>query len=280
MAILNATPDSFSGDGVYAPENRRPVNAAVARAQKAVGEGADLVDIGGMPAFAGAQVIPWQEERERVEPIVRAVAAEVSVCISVDTLEAGVADACLAAGAQVVNSAWGLHNRNGTWNRELARVAAAHGAVLVLTHNRAAQARTGPNGPYYHADYHHVVQEVLDDLTIQLEIAQEEGVPKERLIVDYGPGMGKGPRDSLLLMQHLHRLNDLKTPWLLAHSRKNFIGEVVGGTPAERDGATLALTALGISAGADMIRVHNVALNKQAAAMADAVTRLPMAFRA
>lgn len=271
LAIINATPDSFSGDGVYSVgESER---TAVELASRALADGADVVDIGGVPSFAGAHQVTWDEERDRVVPIIKAVAAQVDVPISVDTKEAGVARAALDAGATLVNSAWGLHERDGSWNTELARVVADSGAALVLTHNRTATPATGENGPYYVAHYDDVLTEVLADLAYQLELAQELGVPRDRLIVDYGPGMGKGPEDSLHLVRNLAAMQQLGAPTLLAHSRKNFIGRVVGGTPVERDAATVATTAFGVTAGADMIRVHDVRANKQAALIADALVR-------
>jgi dihydropteroate synthase len=271
LAIINATADSFSGDGVYPTDSAE--RTAVELASRALDDGADVVDIGGMPSFAGAELVPWEVERDRVLPVVKAVAAEVDVPISVDTKEAGVARAALDAGASLVNSAWGLHQRDGGWNTELARVVADHDAALVLTHNRTATPAMGPNGPYYVSEYTDVLAEVIADLRHQLELAQECGVPRDRLIVDYGPGMGKGPEDSLHLVRNLAAMAELDAPRLLAHSRKNFIGRIVGGTPVDRDPATLATTAIGIAAGADMIRVHNVPMNKQAAMMADALVR-------
>ncbi|MFJ6610146.1 dihydropteroate synthase [Streptomyces sp. NPDC091289] len=274
LAIINATPDSFSGDGVYATS--AGADRAVRIASRALADGADVVDIGGVPTFPGAAPVPWEEERERVAPIVRAISQELPVPISVDTCQAKVAEAALDAGAHMINSCWGLRTTDGRWNADLARVVAERRVPLVLTHNRKSVSVTGPNGGYWlDAGYQDVVAEVMADLRDQLAYAQDQGIPRDRLIADFGLGMGKAPAQNLVLFQNLERMRDLDAPALLSHSRKNFIGEVVGGAPAERDGATIATTALGIAAGVDMLRIHNVPLNKQASVMCDRLLRTP-----
>ncbi|MFJ9517203.1 dihydropteroate synthase [Kitasatospora sp. NPDC101801] len=272
LAVINATPDSFSGDGVYATPSADA--AAVRLAASALADGADVVDIGGVPTFPGAAPVPWEEERERVTPIVRAVSGEVPVAISVDTCQARVAEAALDAGAHMINSCWGLRTTDGGWNADLAKVVAEREVPLVLTHNRRSVSVTGANGGYWlDPGYQDVLAEVLADLRAQLEYAQEQGIAADRLIADFGLGMGKTPAQNLVLFENLATMRELGAPALLSHSRKNFIGEVVGGTPAERDGATVALTGLGIAAGIDMLRIHNVALNKQASLMCDRLLR-------
>ncbi|MFG3049550.1 dihydropteroate synthase [Kitasatospora sp. NPDC048239] len=272
LAIINATPDSFSGDGVYATPAAEA--QAIRIAARALADGADVVDIGGVPTFPGAAPVPWEEERARVAPIVRAVSAEVPVAVSVDTCQARVAEAALDAGAHMINSCWGLRTTDGGWNADLAKVVAEREVPLVLTHNRRSVAVTGPNGGYWlDAGYRDVLAEVMADLREQLAYAQEQGIAADRLIADFGLGMGKAPAQNLVLFRNLAAMRELGAPALLSHSRKNFIGEVVGGTPAERDGATVATTGLGIAAGVDMLRIHNVPLNKQAALMCDRLLR-------
>ena len=279
LAIINATPDSFSGDGVYATS--AGATQAVKLATRAQSDGADVVDIGGVPTFPGAAPVPWEEERARVAPVVRAISAELPIPISVDTCRARVAEAALDAGAHMINSCWGLRTTDGGWNADLARVVAERQVPLVLTHNRMCVSVTGPNGGYWlDAGYQDVVAEVMADLHDQLAYAQAQGIPRDLLIADFGLGMGKTPVQNLLLFQNLERMRELDAPALLSHSRKNFIGEVVGGTPAERDGATIATTALGIAAGVDMLRIHNVPLNKQASVMSDRLLRSPQAVLA
>ncbi|MFE9040580.1 MULTISPECIES: dihydropteroate synthase [unclassified Streptomyces] len=272
LAVINATPDSFSGDGVYATPAAE--DAAVRLAAAALADGADVVDIGGVPTFPGAAPVPWDEELRRVTPIVTAITREVPVAVSVDTCQARVAEAALDAGAHMINSCWGLRTTDGGWNTDLAKVVAEREVPLVLTHNRASVSVTGPHGGYWlDPGYTDVFAEVMADLRAQLEYAREQGIAADRLIADFGLGMGKTPAQNLVLFENLAAMRELGAPALLSHSRKNFIGEVVGGTPAERDGATVALTGLGIAAGVDMLRIHNVALNKQAALMCDRLLR-------
>ncbi|MET9728946.1 dihydropteroate synthase [Streptomyces zaomyceticus] len=272
LAVINATPDSFSGDGVYATPAAE--ESAVRLAAAALADGADVVDIGGVPTFPGAAPVPWDEELRRVTPIVSAITREVPVALSVDTCQARVAEAALDAGAHMINSCWGLRTTDGGWNADLAKVVAEREVPLVLTHNRASVSVTGPNGGYWlDPGYTDVFAEVMADLRAQLEYAREQGIAADRLIADFGLGMGKTPAQNLVLFENLAAMRELGAPALLSHSRKNFIGEVVGGTPAERDGATVALTGLGIAAGVDMLRIHNVALNKQAALMCDRLLR-------
>ncbi|MFE0339795.1 dihydropteroate synthase, partial [Streptomyces sp. NPDC058955] len=236
--------------------------------------GADVVDIGGVPTFPGAAPVPWDEELRRVTPIVSAITRDVPVAVSVDTCQARVAEAALDAGAHMINSCWGLRTTDGGWNADLAKVVAEREVPLVLTHNRASVSVTGPHGGYWlDPGYTDVFAEVMADLRAQLDYAREQGIAADRLIADFGLGMGKTPAQNLVLFENLAAMRELGAPALLSHSRKNFIGEVVGGTPAERDGATVALTGLGIAAGVDMLRIHNVALNKQAALMCDRLLR-------
>ncbi|MFD8015522.1 dihydropteroate synthase [Streptomyces sp. NPDC059762] len=272
LAVINATPDSFSGDGVYATPGAEA--SAVRLAAAALADGADVVDIGGVPTFPGAAPVPWDEELRRVTPIVSAITRDVPVAVSVDTCQARVAEAALDAGAHMINSCWGLRTTDGGWNADLAKVVAEREVPLVLTHNRASVSVTGPHGGYWlDPGYTDVFAEVMADLRAQLDYAREQGIAADRLIADFGLGMGKTPAQNLVLFENLAAMRELGAPALLSHSRKNFIGEVVGGTPAERDGATVALTGLGIAAGVDMLRIHNVALNKQAALMCDRLLR-------
>ncbi len=271
LAIVNATPDSFSGDGLSA----RGDGAYARAAGQAVDDGADLVDVGGVPLYAGAGPVSRDDELARVVPAVREIVAALpGVPVSVDTSDAEVARRTLDEGAVLINSAWGLHTRDGRWNRELAGAVAERGAAIVLTHNACAERVVQETyGPRWEVRYDDVMREVVADLRRQIEVAAECGVAADRMIVDCGPGLGKGPEDSLLAVRELRALAPLGAPVLLAHSRKSFLGRLVGGRPDERDAATVAATTWGIAQGADMIRVHDVRANKQAALVADALVR-------
>ena len=256
MGILNITPDSFSGDGLIAAGGD-PLRAAVERARSMVAEGADLLDVGGESTRPGHASVSAGEEIARVVPAVRAIRdALPGTPISVDTTKPDVADAAIAAGAHLLNDVWGVAEDAG-----LARVAAARGVPLILMHNRAE------------ARYVNLVAEILADLQRALERAVAAGVPWDSLIVDPGFGFGKAPLHNLALLRDLGSLRLLGRPILLGASRKSTLGKVLDLPPNQRDEATLATTAIGIAAGVDIVRVHDVQANVRAARMADAVVR-------
>ena len=256
MGILNVTPDSFSGDGLLA-SGGDPVRAAVARAGAMVAEGADLLDVGGESSRPGHASVSVADEIARVVPVVRALRTALpDVPISVDTTKPAVADAAIEAGADLLNDVWGVAPDGG-----LARVAADHGVPLVVMHNRAE------------ARYLNLVPEILADLQRALERALAAGVAWERLVVDPGFGFGKAPHHNLELLRNLGSLRLLGRPILLGTSRKSTLGKVLDLPADERVEATLATTVLGVVAGVDIVRVHDVRANVRAARMADAVVR-------
>lgn len=256
MGILNVTPDSFSGDGLLAVAGN-PVQVAVEAARRMADEGADLLDVGGESSRPGHPPVPEAEEIARVVPVVAAVRAELpGMPLSVDTTKPAVAAAALEAGADLVNDVWGVAQDDS-----LARVAAAHGAPLVLAHNRAE------------ARYTALLAEIVADLQRAVERAMAAGVPREHLIVDPGFGFGKAPDHNLALLRDLALLHALGLPVLLGASRKSTLGKVLDLPPAERIEATLATTVLAVAAGVDIVRVHDVRSNVRAARLADAVER-------
>jgi dihydropteroate synthase len=258
MGILNVTPDSFSGDGLLA--SSAPVEAAVAQARRMIAEGADLLDIGGESTRPGHTPVGLEEELERVIPVIRAVREALpEAVISIDTTKSEVAEAALEAGASLINDIWGVAPR-----QDLARVAALRQVPLIVMHNRRE------------ARYDDVVREVVSDLQAALEGAVAAGVERDQLIVDPGIGFGKTAEHNLLLLRELAALRELGRPILLGTSRKSTIGRILDLPPEERLEGTLATTALGIAAGADIIRVHDVEANRRAALVADAIVRHPI----
>ncbi len=256
MGILNATPDSFSGDGLLA-DGDDPVQRAVAVARQMVDDGADLLDIGGESTRPGHELVTAEEERRRVVPVVAAVRAALpDVPISVDTTKAEVAAAALDAGANLVNDVWGVGP-----DPALARLAADRGVPLVVMHNRAEPRYTD------------LMAEVVADLRAALERAEALGVAPSNLIVDPGFGFGKTPEQNLQLVRELAALRALGRPILLGTSRKSTLGRVLDLPVEERLEATLATTALGIAAGADIVRVHDVRANVRVARVSDAIVR-------
>jgi dihydropteroate synthase len=256
VGIVNVTPDSFSGDGLLAAGDDL-VAAALALARRMVDEGADLLDVGGESSRPGHAAVDAAVEAGRVVPVIRALREALpGVPLWIDTTKPSVAAAALDAGAHLVNDVWGVAEDDG-----IARVAAERGVPLVLMHNRAE------------ARYAALMAEIVADLQRAVERAVRAGVPWERLIVDPGFGFGKAPPHNLALLRELAALRLLGRPVLLGTSRKSTLGRVLDLPPDERVEATVATTVLGIAAGVDLVRVHDVRPNVRAARMADAVVR-------
>jgi dihydropteroate synthase len=251
MAIVNATPDSFSGDGTSGD-----VDTAVAMAQHAVEAGADIIDVGGESTRPGHEPIDAAEEIARVIPTVKAISAVVSVPISIDTNKAAVAEAAISAGAGMVNDVRGL-----LMDPELASVAARHGVPVVIMHDV-------PPDPGLD-----LIVSVNRELSSRLERALKAGIRPEKIIVDPGFGFGKDWRQNLELLQRLPEIKALGFPVLVGFSRKSTIGRVLDLPVEERLEGTLATTALAVAGGADIVRVHDVLANVRTARMADAVVR-------
>ena len=261
MGIVNATPDSFSGDGLLATPagmTGAAVEAAVAQARRMVEQGADILDVGGESTRPGHQAVPEAEEAARVVPVIAAIhAALPETPISVDTAKPAVARAALEAGASMVNDVWGV-----SLDDAMARLAGEHGVPMVVMHNRAEPV------------YRDFSAELLEDLRAALHRAVAAGVPQRNLIVDPGFGFGKTPEHNLLVMRELPELHRFGVPVLLGTSRKSTIGRALGGLPVEeRLEGTLATTALGVAAGVDIVRVHDVRANVRTALVADAICR-------
>jgi dihydropteroate synthase len=255
MGIVNVTPDSFSGDGLLTA--RDPLAAALAQARSMVAEGADILDVGGESTRPGHDDVRAEEELGRVIPVIAAIREALpEIAISVDTTKPAVAEAALAAGANLVNDVWGVATDDA-----LVRVAAAHGAPLVLMHNRAEPR------------YHDLVAEVIADLAAAIERAVQAGILRERLIVDPGIGFGKTAEQNVEMLGRLGELGVLARPILLGTSRKSTLGLILDLPADQRLEATLATTALGIAAGVDLVRVHDVEANVRAARTADAIIR-------
>jgi dihydropteroate synthase len=270
MGIINLTPDSFSGDGLAGYGD--PLGAALAQAHAFVAAGADILDVGGESTRPGSTPLSEQEELTRVVPVVRALAGEVDAILSVDTYKAGVARAALAAGAHWINDVWGLRA-----DPDLARVAAETGAPLVLMHNRSRpadaelQARLG--GRYVGVSYANLLTDVRRELLESVDLAHAAGISDEKIMLDPGIGFGKTVEQNLELVDRLGEIRALGYPLLLGTSRKGFIGYTLDLPVDQRLEGTAATVAVGITRGADIIRVHDVAAMTRVARMTDAIVR-------
>jgi dihydropteroate synthase len=244
MGILNATPDSFSGDGIANDDD-----AIIARARAHIKEGADLLDIGGESSRPGSTPVPLEEELRRVTPIVRWLAANGNVPFSIDTVKPAVAEMALRAGARIVNDVSGLAEPR------LASLAADHGAYLVLMHNGwSLEARGIP-------ERGDPIERVVREVERLAAIAERTGVGRDRLIADPGIGFGKTPDESLMLIARTGELRRrlAPLPLMIGPSRKRFIGHVLDAPIEERSDGTLACVAVAAFEGATIIRVHDVA---------------------
>jgi dihydropteroate synthase len=264
MGILNATPDSFSGDGLGGD-----LNAALRRAEEMVTAGADLLDIGGESTRPGARPIELDEELDRVVPMIEAVASRFAVPISVDTSRAEVARQALAAGAAMVNDVRALRGDSA-----LAGVVAESGAWVVLMHNRRAEPTIDHLGGHYpEVQYDDVVRDTRVGLGEAVQTALAAGIRRDRIIVDPGLGFGKTYAQNLELIRRLGELRGLGLPLLIGASRKSFTGRGQGLQVDERLETSLAVLALSISCGADLVRVHDVEPSVRVARMTDAIVR-------
>jgi dihydropteroate synthase len=279
MGILNITPDSFSGDGLMSA-SRIPtewseteiLQAAFTQAQRFVEAGADILDVGGESTRPGSQALPAEEELQRVLPVIRALAAELDVLISIDTYKASIAEAALQAGAHIVNDVWALRA-----DPRLAEVAARYQAPLILMHNRSswahAEIKEGLGGRYIGMAYEDLLGDIRRELMESVSIAREAGVPDEHIILDPGIGFGKTVEQNLELLDRLGEICDLGYPVLLGPSRKSFIGYTLDKPADQRLEGTAAAVAVGITRGADIVRVHDMDFIAQVARMTDAIVR-------
>jgi dihydropteroate synthase len=264
MGILNVTPDSFSGDSLG-----RDVDAAVRQAEDMAESGADVLDVGGESTRPGADEVELEEELERVVPVVQALARRLDLPVSVDTTKSEVARQALAAGATIVNDVWAMRR-----DPAMAGVVAAANGWVVLMHNREASASVDTLGGHY-ADvgYADVVDEVVEYLGEAIQRAEAAGISRERIIVDPGLGFGKTYRQNLELIRRLRELAKLGLPVLVGASRKSFTGRAQHLSVEQRIETSLAVLAICVAGGADMIRVHDVQPSVRAVRMADEIVR-------
>ena len=244
MGIVNASPDSFSDAGAY-PD----LEARVDLARELLAAGADVLDVGGESGITLRPAVAVGEEIARVVPLIERLAGELGALVSVDTYKPAVAAAAIAVGAVIVNDVSGLRDP------ELADVCASTGAALVLMHTRAAPKQRLQDP----ALYDDVIADVVEFLGERMALARSRGVRHEQLIVDPGPDFAKTPAQTIEVLGRLEALHALGRPLLLAVSRKDFVGALTGRAPRERGPGTLAAIGWGVDAGAQILRVHDVA---------------------
>jgi dihydropteroate synthase len=251
MGVINVTPDSFSGDGLGADPAAAARQAAAFEAA-----GAHIVDIGGQSSRPGAPVVPPEEEARRVIPCIEAVRAASSLPVSVDTFHSAVAERALQSGADMVNDIWGMR-----FDPEMPAVVAGHGVPLVAMHNQRGR------------EFNDVVSDIADGFHATLALCHRHGIAPDQVILDPGFGFGWTPEQNLEMLRRLPELWEFRLPLLVGTSRKSTIGFVLDAPVAGRLEGTAATVAIAIAAGADIVRVHDVAEMVKVARMADAVVR-------
>lgn len=257
MGILNVTPDSFSDGGKHLK-----TEDAIAHSNRMLEEGADIIDIGGESTRPGSAAVGAEEELERVIGVVRYLAEKTDALISVDTMKPEVAEACLDAGAHIINDVSAL--ARGT---RIAELAASYKAGLVLMHMRGT-----PADMMQHTEYTDVVKDVSSEILERAAKAVEAGVDASSIILDPGFGFSKTPEQNIELLMRLREFANLGYPVLAGLSRKSTIGKLTGVKEASlRMPGSLAAMTAAILAGADIVRVHDVLESAQAAKVADAL---------
>jgi dihydropteroate synthase len=263
MGILNITPDSFSDGGCFSdPED------ALRQADRMIGEGADIIDLGAESTRPGYATVSPEEEWSRLEPVLGPLLIRCPVPVSIDTQKAWVAEQALSAGAHIINDIWGLQK-----DPAMAETAARYGAAVVVMHNQ----EEAPSAEFLSAEFPSAgsqMEEMVAFFEKSFDIARSKGLPKSSLIVDPGIGFGKNTEQNLDVLGNLSRLRSLECPILLGVSRKSVIRNTLELEQPWAETAlspTISLNVLGLAMGATIFRVHDVGENKRALRMAQAV---------
>lgn len=251
MGILNITPDSFSDGGRFFNSE-----AAIIQIGRLIKEGADIIDIGAESTRPGYSGISAEEEWNRLEPILQVLRKNCPVPISVDTQKAAVAEKALEYGVQIINDIWGLQKEP-----DMAKVIGLHQAAVVIMHNRD------------NTEYRNLMSEILEFFERSIQIALRNGIKENQIMLDPGIGFGKTIEQNIEVLSRLDEFKILGFPLLLGVSRKSVIGRTLNLPVEQRLEPTLALGVLGVAAGAEILRVHDVLENKKAVLMADQIIR-------
>ena len=249
MGILNVTPDSFSDGGKF-----NEIDLAVKRVEEMIKEGADIIDVGGESTRPNFKVVDVEDEINRVVPIIKAIKANFDIPVSIDTYKAKTAEAAINAGADIINDIWGFKK-----DKYMASVAAKYNVPCILMHNREDK------------PYEDLMKDVNKDLLESVNIAINAGVKEENIILDPGIGFAKTYEENLIVMKNLKDIKYLGYPVLLGTSRKSMIGNTLDLPVEQRVEGTLATTVMGIMAGCEFVRVHDVLENKRVCVMTDKI---------
>lgn len=274
MGILNVTPDSFSGDGLMSINDRgEQIEHSVRQAGYFLKHGVDILDVGGESTRPGSKPVNADEEMERVIPVIQALSKQFpEAVISIDTYKAQVAEEAFKSGAHILNDVWALRV-----DPALAVIANHYNVPVILMHNRSSPAtvevREQLGNAYIGSEYDDLIEDVKRELLVSVELAKKAEVKEEHIILDPGIGFGKTREHNLELINRLDEVRVLGYPILLGPSRKSFIGFTLDLPAEERIEGTAATISVGITRGADIVRVHDVKEMSRVAKMTDALVR-------
>ncbi|MDD5120342.1 MAG: dihydropteroate synthase [Candidatus Omnitrophica bacterium] len=260
MGIINLTPDSFSGDGLYRGCGNAHVDLALRKAEQMAQEGADIIDLGGQSSRPGAKSVSTKEELRRIKPVVKLLVKKINLPVSIDTFKPEVADAALDAGAQIINDVSGLRDKS------MVRLAVKYKAAVVIMHMLGKPVNMQKNISY---------RSLIDDITAYLKRAVDSahslGVMNDKIIIDPGIGFGKTTFHNLQILKRLADFKVLGKPILIGTSRKSFIANLLGDTLENRVNGTLASCVIAAQNGANILRVHDVGELSRSLKMVEAI---------
>ncbi|MBI9016098.1 MAG: dihydropteroate synthase [Phycisphaerae bacterium] len=259
MGILNATPDSFSDGGHFVD-----IDIAVAHGLQMVADGAKIIDVGGESTRPGSQAVSVTEQIKRVVPLIKGIANQCNVAISIDTTSCEVAKAALEAGASIVNDVSAL-----LFDDKLADLIAEQGCPIILMHMQGK-----PENMQRQPEYENVVEEVKKFLVERIAFCLSSGIKKQQIIIDPGIGFGKTTEHNLLLIKHIDAFSELGVPVLIGHSRKRFIGDILGiENAADRTFGNAAVVGYCVSKECQILRVHDVKETREVVDMTAAINQ-------
>lgn len=259
MGVLNVTPDSFYDGGKFTNTDK-----ALNQVEKMISEGADIIDIGGESTRPGSHSINYEEECERVIPVIAEINKNFDTIISIDTTKSEVALEALIEGASIINDISGLK-----FDEKIATAASEYKAGLVVSHTSGR-----PQVMQENTQYENLLEDIVSSLSTSVSKALNRGVASESIVVDPGFGFGKTAEQNLMILKNLHRICELGKPVLIGTSNKSFIGKILKAEVNERLEGTAATVAIGIANGASIVRVHDIEHMKKIAVMTDAVMNI------
>lgn len=263
MGIVNLTPDSFSGDGLY---NNLPsknyLHKVLSYIQNLIKEGADIIDIGGESTRPGAEPVRIKEELHRIIPVLKFIRSKIKKPISVDTYKPEVAKSALDCGADLINDITRLKDPR------MLRVVSKSKCGVVIMHSRGT-----PQTMQKKTDYFCLIPEIMESLRVLAIKAEESGIAKNRIILDPGIGFGKTHQHNLEIIKNLMVFKSLGYPLLIGPSRKSFIGNILNVSPSERTAGTISAAICGVKNGANIVRAHDVLQVKQAFKVFEAIEK-------